>query len=717
MKRYLLLILALSSLATAQQKDLLLADIWNGSFSPAQMHSLRSMQSDHYTVLQYNRLFGSTAIDKYHYGTLEKVATLVDSKDLAGIDHIESYAFNHNETKLLLGTAISPIYRRSTTGIYFVYDLETKTCEKVDSAPIQEPSFSPNSQQVAYVKDNNLYIKNLSNNHSIPVTRDGQKNRVINGICDWVYEEEFAFVKAYEWSPDGAHLAFLRFDETEVPSFSMQVTGTELYPRQQVFKYPKAGEKNAVVSLHSYALKSQKTKAIDLGDYAYIPRIKWTRDTNLLAAITLNRHQNELNLYFADIRTATVKKVLQETDPAYIEIHDHLHFLEDNSFVWSSEQGGFRHLYHYNGQGTLRQQITSGNWEVTDFYGMDETRNTLYYQSVEDGAINRTIYSIRLNGKKKRRLSSPSGTHEASFSKNFHYFIDAYSDANTPPTYTLFNGEGKALKEILNNQALLDKLAPYGLAKKEFFQLETEHGTFNAWLLKPADFDPNKTYPLLMNQYSGPGSQEVSNQWNNADDYWFQHLAQQGYIIACVDGRGTGFRGAAFKKSTYLNLVKYETIDQINAARSLGARPYINADEIGIFGWSFGGQMAANCLFKGNEVFKVGIAVAPVTNWRFYDTIYTERYMRTPQENPEGYDRNSPTNFAHLLKGKFLLIHGSGDDNVHVQNSLRLSQALIEANKPFEQFIYPDRAHGIHRGKNTRLHLYNKMTTFIRENL
>jgi len=717
MKRILILFIAITSLATAQKKDITLNEIWNGTFSTERMNSLNSMNGDFYSLLNFDRTTRSTSVDKYSYATLEKIETIVDSKNLSNLSYFESYYFNNDETKLMLGVATEPIYRHSSLGVFYVYDIASKKLQLIDEDKIQEPTFSPDSKKVAYAKNNNIFIKNLESNEVIQITSDGKKNFIINGICDWVYEEEFSFVRAFDWSADSSTIAFLRFDETEVPEFSMQLTGKELYPTQQVFKYPKAGEKNAVVTLHLYNLETEKTSKINLGDYEYIPRIKWTNNANTLSVMTLNRHQNNLNLYFVNATNNTSKVVLNETDKAYVDIHDNLTFLKDNSFIWTSEKDGYNHIYHYSETGELINQVTTGTWEVTNFYGINEKSKTVYYQSVEDGSINRTIYAIKLNGKNKQRLTNASGTNSASFSKNLNYFINTFSDATTPAVYTLHNAKGTQLKEVLNNSKLSNKLANYNLSTKEFFTIKTKNGEFNAWILKPANFDANKKYPLFMTQYSGPGSQSVSNSWNGANDYWFQHLAQQGYIIACVDGRGTGYKGADFKKSTYLNLVKYETIDQIDAAKELSKKPYINANEIGIWGWSFGGHMSTNCLLKGNDIFKMAIAVAPVTSWRFYDTVYTERFLRTPQENPTGYDENSPINYANLLKGKFLLIHGSGDDNVHVQNTMRLTNALIEANKPFEHAIYPDRTHSIYRGKNTRLHLYNKMTTFIRENL
>ncbi|PKP28876.1 MAG: S9 family peptidase [Bacteroidetes bacterium HGW-Bacteroidetes-18] len=717
MKKLLIIFLAITSLATAQKKDITLDEIWNGTFRTERMNSLNSMNGDFYSLLNFDKNTKSTTVDKYSYATLEKVETIVNSNDLKEINYFESYAFNNDETKLLLGVDSEQIYRHSSLGIFYVYDLASKSLQLIDKEKIQEPTFSPDSKKVAYAKNNNIFIKNLETNEVVQVTSDGKKNYIINGICDWVYEEEFSFVRAFEWSGDSKNIAFLRFDETEVPTFSMDIIGNDLYPTQQVFKYPKAGENNSIVTLHLYSVSNKKITKIDLGAYEYIPRIKWANDSEILSVITLNRHQNDLKLVAVNAVSFTSKILLNEVDKAYVDIQDNLTFLNDNSFIWTSEKDGFNHIYHYSKEGKLINQVTKGNWEVTDFYGINEKNNTLYYQSVEDGSINRTVYSIKLNGKNQKRLTNASGTNNAAFSKNLNYFINIFSDVKTPPIYALYNGEGNLLKEILNNNELSKKLEGYNLAKKEFFVLDTKNGAFNAWMIKPINFDSSKKYPMFMTQYSGPGSQSVSNTWNAANDYWYQHLAEKGYIVVCVDGRGTGFKGADFKKVTYKELGKFEVQDQIESAIELGKRSYVNAGEIGIWGWSYGGFMSANCLFKGNDVFKMAIAVAPVTSWRFYDSVYTERYMQTPQENASGYDENSPLNFADLLKGNFLLVQGSGDDNVHFQNTMRLTNALIEANKPFDMAIYPDRTHGIYEGKNTRLHLYEKMTRFIEENL
>jgi len=477
-----------------------------------------------------------------------------------------------------------------------------------------------------------------------------------------------------------------------------------------------------LVSLHLYNVETKATKKVDLSQYNdfYIPRIEWTTDANILSAKILNRHQDNLDLLFVDGTTAATKVVLNEKDKSYIDFvdKDNLTFLNDNSFIWTSEKDGFNHIYWYDKTGKLKNQVTKGSWEVTEYYGFDEKTKTVFYQSTESGSINRAVYKISLEGKNKTKLSQNLGTNAATFSPNFKYFINTFSTASQPTTYTLNDSKtGRQIQVIENNEVLASKLKDYNLPQKEFFVLKTEKGNeLNAWMIKPKDFDSNKKYPVFMYQYSGPGSQQVDNKWNTANDYWFMMLTQQGYIVACVDGRGTGYKGADFKKVTYKQLGKYEVDDQIDAAKVIGNYSFVDKSRIGIWGWSYGGFMSSNCILKGNDIFKMAIAVAPVTNWRFYDSVYTERYMQTPQENPQGYDDNSPINFVEKLKGKYLLIHGSGDDNVHVQNTMQMMEALIQANKQFDSQIYPDKNHGIYGGK-TRIQLYNKMTTFIQNNL
>jgi len=720
--KFSLLICLLFSLSIlAQTKKITLEDIWSGAFRTEGMDVLHSMKNGQkYSVLNFDRATRSTSIDIYEYKTLQKVETLVSSSNIPELNYFTDYTFSADEQKLLLATEEEAIYRRSSLAYFYVYDVITKRISKVSEEKIQEATFSPDGTKVAYAFENNLYIKNLETNTVKQITFDGEKNKIINGITDWVYEEEFAFVRAFDWNAASNKIAFIRFDETDVPEFSMDIYGEALYQTQQVFKYPKAGEKNADVTLHIYELNTNKTSEIKVGkiynDY-YIPRIEWTNDANILSAQYMNRHQNELDLWFINTEKNTSKLVLAETDKAYVEVTDDLTFLKDNSFIWTSETDGYNHIYHYSKTGDLKNQVTKGNWEVTKYYGYNEDANAIFYQSTENGSINRDVYRIKLNGRSKTRLTNNNGTNSASFSANFSYFINTFSNVSTPTTYTLHNASsGDLIKSIKDNNNLSKTLSDYQLSTKEFSTVNVNGNALNMWMLKPANFDASKQYPLFMTQYSGPGSQSVSNSWNSANDYWYQMLAQSGYVVVCIDGRGTGFKGAAFKKVTYLNLVKFETEDQIQAARQLGDLAYIDKDRIGIWGWSFGGHMSTNCLLKGNDVFKMAIAVAPVTSWRFYDTIYTERYMRTPEENPGGYDDNSPFNYPELLKGDYLLVHGSGDDNVHVQHTMRMVEALVQANKQFDWAIYPDKNHGIYGG-NTRLHLYKKMTNFINETL
>ena len=712
----IVLLLCNFSILSAQNKQIAIGEIYDGTFTVESLDKLRSMDNGkQYTILNIDRSLGISTIEKYDYKTQKKLETIVSSS--ASVPFFSSYEFSEDESKLLLATAIEPIFRRSTLGYFYVYDLKSKKISAVSNLKIQEPSLSPDGSKVAYVHNNNIFVWDIAANYTKQLTLDGVKNKIINGITDWVYEEEFAFVRAFEWNSDGSKLAFIRFDETKVPEFSMDVYGANLYQTQTKFKYPKAGEVNSEVSLHIVDVDTYDITQVDLDDPYYIPRIKWMNDPNFLSVQTLNRHQNRLRLYAVNARNNTVSIILEETDDAYVSVTDDLTFLADDSFIWTSEKDGFKHIYLYNVEGKLMNQVTKGPWEVTKFYGYDQNEDLIYYQSTENGSINRDVYSVRSNGKNKRRLTTKLGQNTADFSADFTYFINAFSNASTPPEYTLHNAlNGKKVKDILNNQGLISKLEDYRINSKEFSTIAINGNDLNMWMIRPYDFDPTKKYPLFMTQYSGPGSQKVSNSWMDTNDYWFQMLANEGYIVACVDGRGTGYKGADFKKVTYKELGKYEVEDQIAAAKKLSELSYIDESRTGIWGWSYGGFMSTNCLLKGNDTFEMAIAVAPVTSWRFYDTIYTERFMRTPQENPSGYDENSPFNYPELLKGKYLLVHGSADDNVHVQNTMRMVEALVQANKQFDWAIYPDKNHSIFGG-NTRLHLYTKMTDFIKENL
>jgi dipeptidyl-peptidase-4 len=714
-------LLLLTSFSLLAQQKISIEEIYTGAFRAKAMDELHALKNtNQYTVLNTDRSTRSQQIELYDYATLQKVSTLIDTKSFKSLaDGIDSYTFSSDEKQLLIANATTPIFRHSFTADYYLYNLTTKELTKILER-VQEPTFSPDGKKIAFARENNLFVYDIATKETTQVTTDGKKNAIINGITDWVYEEEFAFVRAFDWSADSKKLAYIRFDESEVPEFTMNIYQKNLYPTVETFKYPKAGEKNATVSLHIYNMEAGASKNIELGNYSdfYIARMKWTNDANTLCAQVLNRHQDNLDLLFIDGNSGAARVVMNEKDAAYVDVTDNLTFLKDNSYIWTSEKDGYNHIYLFDKNGKLKNQVTKGAWEVTSYYGFDEKTKTIYYQSTEKGSIVRDIYRISLDGKNKVKLSQQVGTNNATFSPNFDFFINTFSSVTTPPTYTLNSSkDGKVVKGILDNVSLLDKLKNYNLPNKEFFELTTEKGNkLNAWIIKPKDFDASKKYPVFMYQYSGPGSQQVANDWLDTNDLWFMMLSQQGYITVCVDGRGTGFKGAAFKKVTQKELGKYEVEDQIDAAKVLGSYTYVDKSRIGIFGWSYGGFMASNCLLKGADVFKMAIAVAPVTNWRFYDSIYTERYMQTPQENASGYDMNSPINFADKLKGNFLLIHGTADDNVHFQNSMQFVEALVQANKQFDWAVYPDKNHGIYGGK-TRIQLFNKMTNYIKEKL
>ena len=715
------LLFFITTISSFSQQQITVEEIFSGQFRAKAMTDLKAMKnSNQYTVLNTDRTSKSQQIDAYDYATLKKTASIIDTKNFPALaSGIQSYTFSSDEKTILIATNSNQIFRRSFTADYFIYNTVTSTLTSVLNQA-QEATFSPNGTKIAFAKANNLFVYDLISKNSTQITFDGKKNALINGITDWVYEEEFAFVRAFDWSADSKKLAYIKFDEALVPEFSMANYKKQLYPTVQTFKYPKAGEKNAVASLHIYDTDLNITKEIKLGNYTdfYIARMQWTKDANTLSCQVLNRHQDNLDLIFIDGASGASKIVLNEKDKAYVDVTDNLTFLKDNSFIWTSEKDGFNHIYLYDKTGKLKNQVTTGKWEVSAYYGFDEKTKTVYFQSVENGSINRDVYKIGLDGKNKIPLSMKKGTTSATFSPNYDYFISTFSSAKQPPVYALNSSkDGKQVLEIQNNDELSEKLKKYTIPTKDFFELTTEKGNkLNAWIMKPTDFSEAKKYPVFMIQYSGPGSQQVVNAWGSSNEYWYMSLVQQGYIVACVDGRGTGFKGADFKKVTQLQLGKYEVEDQIDAAKIIGNYSYVDKSRIGIFGWSFGGFMASNCILKGADVFKMAIAVAPVTNWRYYDSIYTERYLQTPQENPGGYDLNSPINYADKLKGNFLLIHGTADDNVHVQNSMEMVEALVQANKQFDWAIYPDKNHGITGGK-TRIQLYTKMTNFVKEKL
>ena len=654
-------------------------------------------------------------IIKYSFKNGKRVVRLFKSSDFK-IKRINSYSLSNDDRLMLLATETESIYRYSKKAIYYVFNIQNNKIKKLSDNKVRYPTFSPDGTKVAFVFENNLYIKDITNGKENQITFDGKKNNIINGASDWVYEEEFKLVRGFEWSGDSRTIAFYKFDESHVKEFSMDKFNGNLYPTQEVFKYPKAGEANSTVSVYLYNIDDEEKKLIYTEeDYEYIPRIKWSNDPNILTMIGLNRHQNKLDFIVVDSKDGSNRVLFTEEDKYYIDINDNLTFLPNNFFIWTSEKKGYNHIY-LKGLDGSEEQITSGSWEVTSFYGLDSDKMEIFFSSTEDGSINRSLYCLDLDSGKRKKLSTQTGTNSAKFSNGLKYYINTYSNANTPPIFTLHKADGSLIKTIEDNTEFQNKLEEYNISEKEFITIYTDNADLNAWIIKPPNFDDNKKYPLFMFLYGGPGSQKVLNRYEGNNFYWYQMLAQKGYVIACVDNRGTGGKGAEFKKMTYKELGKYETIDQIDAAKYFGSLNYIDEKRIGIQGWSYGGYMSSLAITKGADVFNLAVAVAPVTNWRYYDNIYTERYMQTPQENPSGYDENSPINHVEKLKGKYLLIHGTADDNVHVQNTYEMSSALVRANKQFDLFVYPDKNHGIY-GKNTRYHLYKKITNFILDNL
>ncbi len=726
MNRKLIIILFISLLpfvpSLAQNsKEITLKDIWaSRNFFPQRPTDLLSLKDGEHYLIQKN-----DSVNIYEYLTGKMTATLFSLQDLIRKDQkdtleMEDFSLDKEETKALITTETELIYRRSSKSNYYILDLQNKKVEELSPNGKQSHAdFSPDASKVAFLRDNNLFIKHLGSAAEEQITHDGVQNQIINGSCDWVYEEEFEFSKAFFWSPDSRRIAFYRFDESMVKEFSMMMWG-DLYPTTHDYKYPKAGEANSKIQILVYDQETKKTVQMDIGQDTdiYVPRIKWTQNPSVLAIYRMNRLQNKLEILLADVKTGKTKVLYTETNPSYIEINDNLTFTEDQKcFFLTSEKDGYQHIYLYTMDGRLIRQITHGNWEVAEIKGYDQAKRVIYFTTTESGPLNRDLCSINLDGTRQKKLVKTKGWNNADFSSTFHYIVHSFSDANHPPVYTVRDFSGKELRILEDNAALEKRVEEYHFSKVEFFTIKLDDGTeLNAYMIKPADFDPSKKYPVLMNVYGGPGSQTVQNRFGYFDFIWYQMLAQKGYISVSVDNRGTGSRGEKFKKCTYLQMGKLETEDQIAAARYLAGLPYVNKERIGIWGWSFGGYLTALCMTKGADVFKTGIAVAPVVNWRYYDNIYTERFLRTPQENPSGYDDNSPINFAKELKGNLFLIHGTGDDNVHLQNSMEFSNALIKANKQFREFFYPNRNHSIYGG-NTRMHLYQMMTDYLLEKL
>lgn len=701
----------------------LLYDITDGKYRPVRPDMPRSMNDgEHYTLMK-----NGTTLLKYSYRSGQVTDTLLHLPRLkdAPLKSISGYIMSPKETKILVFTNVEQRYRRSFTAEYFIFDVKYKEFDPLSSSsPQEDPVFSPDDRYIAFAHNNNLYMKKVEFKTDIQITKDGVKGGIINGIADWVYEEEFGATRYYEWSPDSKLLAFVKFNESKVKEFSFQrfTAANEklsLYPASEQFKYPKAGESNSTVGVYIYDDFNKTTRSMKLLDTnpdSYIPRIQWTNDQEKLMIYQLNRQQNRLDMLQANPRTGICKLIMRRDDKAYVDYQDidGTIYTKDKKFFYTlNDKDGFRHIYQHRMDGTVARQVTKGNWDVTDFYGVDEVKGTVYYQSTESSPLNRDIYAIDAKGK-KTALSDGKSFNNARFSKNFNYFVLTSSTIDQPDRIQIYTNRNTKVRDLETNQELAGRFAQLKLNQKEFFQFTTSGGVqLNGWMLKPTQFDPTRKYPVVMVQYSGPGSQQVLNQWNIG---WEYYLSTRGFVVACVDGRGTGGRGSDFLKCTYQQMGVLETNDQVEAALYLGNQSYVDKNRIGIWGWSYGGSMVLWTMSTGRPVFKAGISVAPVTDWRLYNTAYTERFMRTPEENAGGYDTTSAIQQAANLNGRLLIIHGTADDNVHVQNTYLYTQALVEAGKQFDMHIYTDKNHSI-TGSATRRHLYTLKTEFLEKNL
>lgn len=732
MKKLFVLFYALMCLISLQAQKVTLQDVANGTYRAQSIQGLKPMlDGEHYTQISKDH----KRIVKYSFKTGKEVATIFDVATARNhkLKSFDDYIMSPDESLILIQTETKPIYRRSFTAVYYIYNVRNRTLEPLsNNGPQQVPLFSPDSHQIAFVRNNNIYlIKLLFGNSESQVTKDGEYNKVLNGIPDWVYEEEFSYNRAFDFSADSKMIAYVRFDESQVPMYSFpwykgmapEKTEYTTYPGSYDYKYPKAGVVNSKVSVHSFDIKSRVTRKMELpvDSDGYVPRIKFTDDPEKLAIMTLNRHQNRFDLYMANPRSAICKVAIRDEAEQYIkeQAYSDIAFYPEH-IVMMSERDGYNHLYLYTIGGNLVKQITKGEFEVKDFLGWDQKANVFYYTSNEGSPLRTAVYKIDGKGK-KTKLSTRTGTNNALFSKNLNYYINTYSSAQTPTLITLNNNKGQEMATLLDNKELKSKTAQLNMPTKEFFSFKTSEGVeLNGWMMKPANFNPSKKYPVIMHQYSGPGSQQVLDKWgigSFGDGGMFEAvMCDKGYIMVCVDGRGTGGRGAAFEKCTYLSIGVKEATDQAEAAKYLSTLPYVDGSRIGIWGWSYGGYNTLMSMSEGSGAFKAGVAIAAPTDWRFYDSVYTERFMRTPKENGDGYQASSAISRASKLKGKLLLIHGSADDNVHLQNFMEYSEALVQANIQFDAQIYTNRNHSIFGG-NTRNHLMNRVANFFLQNL
>ena len=722
----IVLLLISLSMCELKAQNITLEDLFiKRTFRQSIISGLESLNDGmNYTVIE-----NGTQIVKYNYKTGLKSGTILDISELKNdsLKLLGGYTFSNDESRLLLMTDSKPIYRRSFTARYFVYNIAKKELAKLSEGRQQLATFSPDGERVAFVRDRNLFIKSLRFGTERQITFDGEPNKILNGTPDWVYEEEFEFNKAFEWSPDSKQLAYIKFNEEAVPTYGLplykgmspELKANSLYPGEYRFKYPKAGERNSIVSVWVYDLKGGRNIEMETGAETniYIPGIHWSYSGNDLGIFRMNRLQNKLELYFANPNTGDSRLIFTEKNKRYIETDflDNFNFLPDGkSFIVLSEQNGFKHLYLYDLGGVKIKQLTSGDFDVLKFYGFDPLAKMFYYQAAVNSPMQREVYGVSLDQKKKVLLTPQKGTNDVSFSTGFKYYIHQYSNLSTPLLVTLYDITGKSIRVLEENKSLQALVAERNVPAKEFFTFKNAEGTeLNGWMIKPLNFNQNTKYPVLMTQYSGPNSQQVLDNFSIG---WDNYLAAKGYLVVCIDPRGTGARGEEFRKCTYGQLGKYESEDQIAAAKYIGTLPFADAKNIAIWGWSYGGFMSALCMTKGGDIFKAGIAVAPVTNFRFYDSVYSERYMGLPDQNPEGYDDNSPIKLAKGIKGKLLLVHGMADDNVHFQNSVEFAESMVQSGVKFQMMYYANRNHGI-RGGNTTMHLYTMFEDFLKENL
>ncbi len=717
----LLIFISVMSVTTAaQDKEITLESIYlKPEFTSSGLPDYKSMPDGvHYSFLE-----DDMSINVYEYETGKFVRTILDGgefKRQTGRNNINifDYKISNDENKILISTDAEKIYRKSIVSNYYVYDDSIKSIIQITKkGKARTAELSPDGNFAAYVMNNNIFLVDLASMEEKQVTKDGEQNKIINGVPDWVYEEELGLTEAVEWSPDGSKLAYLRFDESGVREFNLTYYG-ELYPNESKYKYPKAGESNSIVTVHVYDFNKNKSINVDIGKNqdVYIPRIKWTPQ-GVLSIIRLNRLQNRLEILFADAETGAARTVHADDNKYYIRESYDIHFLKDGRFLHITDKDGAANVYLHAKDGSVISRVTDEVNGVSEIKGTDGINGILYYSAYASTPYNRDVYSVKLDGSDKKKISDKGGYNNILFTNNLKYYILSNSDANTPSSQTLYDYTGREVRTINDNRKLKEKLKDYRLVKKEFFSFRTSDGVeLFGWMMKPEQMDPANKYPLLMYVYGGPGSQSVLNTWGGNDYLWYQMLCGKGYVIACVDGRGTGGRGSEFEKQVYRRMGELELNDQIEAAKYFGSLDFIDRERIGIWGWSFGGYMSSLCITGGPEYFSLAVAVAPVSSFRLYDNIYTERYLGLPRDNPEGYDNYAPLVHADKLKGKLLIVHGSADDNVHFQNTMEFVKELISSNKQFEMQIYPDRNHSI-VGGNTRYHLFKRITGFILNNL